>query len=173
MTVNCYTNEKEVELFLNGVSFGRKTLSNADGCRAVWEIPYAPGTLRAVTASAEDRLSGGLSVGKSIAMKPESAVLKADGESVCRIDLSIVDEKGALAPADDERIRIQLLGDGELLGLENGKPDDLTPYSEDSRATLNGRLTAYVRAGNHKGTLTVHAMSADGSMQAQVEMALS
>ena len=58
-------------------------------------------------------------------------------------------------------MRVQLLGDAELLGLENGKPDDLTPYTSDARETLDGKLVAYVRLTG-KGEVTVAATTSGG-----------
>ena len=63
--VMCYTNAEEVELFLNGKSLGRKQrfsepvelpVGNNAGAngkfqskyRLMWQVPYAPGTLKAV-----------------------------------------------------------------------------------------------------------------------------
>ena len=176
MSVSCYTNENEVELFLNGRSLGKKTLADEDGCRATWEVPFESGTLRAVTPHAEDSLSDCILTkgGKRVLhLTPDCALLPADGESVCRIALEIVNEDGALMNDTDERIRVQLLGDGELMGIENGKPDDLMPYSSCERFTYHGRLTIYVRVGTRKGELGVYANAFYSSVEgAKCELTL-
>jgi hypothetical protein len=70
MRVSCYTNEKQVELFLNGESLGVKEIADEDGCRACWQVPYQAGELRAVAGDVSDTLS---TCGEAA-----SLVLKAD-----------------------------------------------------------------------------------------------
>ena len=56
----------------------------------------------------------------------------------------------------------QTLGDLKILGIENGIPDDLTPYSEHFRRTLQGRAAVYLRAGEEKGGAELHVRTASG-----------
>ena len=53
----------------------------------------------------------------------------------------------------------------KLLGLENGLPDDLTPYAEPFRRTGEGVLTVYLRKGKDAPALlhvwTDSGLSAD------------
>ena len=65
-------------------------------------------------------------------------------------------------PAADETITCQVLGDCTLLGLENGRPDDLTCYAENHRLTREGTLTAYLRAGETRGHGMVHLRASSG-----------
>ena len=157
--VSCYTNAKEAELFLNGISLGKKQLTDADGCRASWEVDYEPGTLRAVIDGAEDVLS---TVEPAICLQltPDAAEAPADGQSVVQVEISLTGENGQ--PALDETLLCQPVGDITLLGIENGKPDDLTPYTENRRTTLNGRAIAYLRAGIVPGKAVFHVRTASG-----------
>ena len=148
MRVSCYTNQPEAELFLNGRSLGRKALADGDGCRAVWELPYEPGVLRAACGPVSDTLATpGPAV--SLALKADRAALPADGASVCCVEALLLDAEGR--PARDAELCVQAVGPWTLLGMENGRPDDLTPYPENHRLTLNGRLVFYLRAGRKAG----------------------
>ncbi len=158
-TVCCYTNAKEAELFLNGASLGKKKLTDADGCRACWETAYQPGVLRAAVDGAEDILSS-LNAASALQLSADAAALPADGQSVLQVEITFTDENGQ--PARDETILCQPVGDIALLGIENGKPDDLTPYAENRRATLNGRAIAYLRAGTHPGKAALHVLASSG-----------
>ncbi len=62
---------------------------------------------------------------------------------MAQIEVLLADAEGT--PAADEEIRFQLLGDGEIAGIENGSPDDLTPYAAKYRRTNRGRAVVYVR----------------------------
>lgn len=44
-TVYVLTKDPEAELFLNGVSLGRKKVGEVEALTAVFEVPYQPGTL--------------------------------------------------------------------------------------------------------------------------------
>jgi beta-galactosidase len=157
--VACYTNAKEAELFLNGKSLGKKQLTDADGCRACWEVDYEPGVLRAAANGAEDSLST-VRAASRILVKTDAEALRADGQSVAQAEICLVDENGR--PALDELLLCQPVGEITLLGIENGKPDDLTPYSENRRTTLNGRAIAYLRAGTVPGKAVFHVRAASG-----------
>jgi hypothetical protein len=55
-----------------------------------------------------------------------------------------------------------ILGKGVIttnIGIENGKPDDLTCYAEKYRSTYRGRAIVYIRAN---GKILLHAFTKDG-----------
>ncbi|MGI6200736.1 MAG: sugar-binding domain-containing protein [Christensenellales bacterium] len=159
LCVSVYTNQPEAELFLDGASLGKRAVGPER--RATWEAPYAPGSLRAVVPGAEDTLTSA-GPAASIALTPDSAALPADGQSVWQVEITLLDEEGRVAASSDDWVAVQLVGDGRLLGLENGLPDDLTPYAEPCRRVSQGRLIAYVRAGARPGPIALHAATRAG-----------
>ncbi len=149
VSVSCYTNQPSAELFLNGNSLGKQDVNDF---RATWEFPFEEGVLTAVSGDASDALSS--------PKKAEKIVLQADRtDEIIQVKVSLTDADGNISGADDKCIYYQLIGDGEILGIENGKPDDLTCYAEKYRFTYNGRAIVYIRAS---GTLTLHAFTKDG-----------
>ena len=160
MYVSVATNQPEAELFLSGVSLGKKAVSLDTECRATWEIPYAEGELKAVVAGAEDVLC---TTGKAaaIVLKPDKTAFKADGLDVVQVEVELHDAAGRLT-CKDEDIRYQVLGDAVILGIENGVPVDLTPYSEKHRATKQGRAIVYLRAGVVPGDVLLRAYTVSG-----------
>ncbi len=156
-----YTNAPEAELFLNGESLGKRTLTDADGGRIVYEFSYRPGALLARVPGAEDRLA---TPGKAsrIALRPDKPAIPADGEAAAQIEAALLDEAGTLAAGDDRRVFFQIAGDASILGIENGRPDDLTPYAEKNRETFRGRAIVYLRAGLRPGKVTLTAFTRDG-----------
>ena len=161
--VSCYTNGGAAELFLNGKSLGKKTLKETDGGRAVWVIPYEEGILEARTEGASDLLA---TPGKACSLK---CIRNASqpGEDVIQLEAVLLDKDGR--PAQDEVIRCQALGDVEILGMENGLPDDLTPYSEHFRTTGEGTLTVYLRKGKSEGKALVYART-DSGLEAELTL---
>ena len=161
--VSCYTNGGAAELFLNGKSLGKKTLEEADGGRAVWAVPYEEGILEARTEGASDLLA---TPGKACSLRWIRNASRP-GENVIQLEAELLDRDGR--PAQDEIIRVQVLGDVEILGMENGLPDDLTPYTERFRATREGTLTVYLRKGKSEGKALVYART-DGNLEAEYRM---
>ena len=161
VSVSLYTNASEAELFLNGESLGTKRLTDADGGRAVCRFPYRPGELFARVPGAEDRLRTAGSA-SSIAIRAEKTAVPADGEAVLQAEIALFDDNGVLAAGDDRYVFCQVAGDAEILGIENGRPDDLTPYAEKGRETFRGRTVVYLRAGLRPGEVTLSAFTRDG-----------
>ena len=164
MQVSCYTNSKKAELFLNGKSLGEKETENY---RATWEIPFEKGTLTAKIDGAEDSLT---TPGKAevISMLADKTEMNADGQDIIQAEVALLDNNGNIAADDDKVVYYQITGDAEILGIENGRPDDLTPYSEKYRQTYYGRAVVYIRAGTMADEITLHAYTKDG-LKAKVE----
>ena len=160
MYVSVATNQPEAELFLNGVSLGKKEVSIDTDCRATWEVPFAAGELKAVAGSAEDTLC---TTGKAaeIRLIADKAAFKADGLDVIQVEVELKDADGCLT-AKDEVIKYQIVGDAVILGIENGIPVDLTPYAEKHRQTKQGRAIVYLRAGTLPGDVTLYAYTMSG-----------
>ena len=161
--VSCYTNGGAAELFLNGKSLGKKTLKETDGGRAIWVIPYEEGILEARTEGASDLLA---TPGKACSLKWIRNASQP-GEDVIQLEAVLLDKDGR--PAQDEVIRCQVLGDVEILGMENGLPDDLTPYTERFRTTGEGTLTVYLRKGKSEGKALVYART-DSGLEAELTL---
>lgn len=150
VSVSCYTNQPSAELFLNGKSLGKQEVTDY---RATWEFPFEEGVLTAVSGEVSDTLSSPKKA-EGIALN----VCEPYGE-IIQVEVSLLDADGNIAGADDKCVYYQLIGDGEILGIENGKPDDLTCYAEKHRFTHNGRAVVYIRAN---GSLTLHTFTKDG-----------
>ena len=161
--VSCYTNGGAAELFLNGKSLGKKTLKETDGGRAVWVIPYEEGVLEVKTEGASDLLA---TPAKACSLKWIRNASQP-GEDVIQLEAVLLDKDGR--PAQDEVIRCQVLGDVEILGMENGLPDDLTPYTERFRTTGEGTLTVYLRKGKSEGKALVYART-DSGLEAELTL---
>ncbi|MBR6030130.1 MAG: DUF4982 domain-containing protein [Clostridia bacterium] len=159
MRVSCYTSAPAAELFLNGASLGEKRPADGDGCRIVWDVPYAPGELRVQAGTAEDRLfTPGAAARLTLSSSAEA--LPADGLAVAQIEVLLTDADGH--PARDEVLHCQPLGDLSLLGIENGAPDDLTPYAAPYRGTREGRAILYVRRGRAPGRAALYVWTDSG-----------
>ena len=181
--VMAYTNGEEVELFLNGQSLGRKRKGadvtmlpvgesvNGAGTfasryRLTWEVPYAPGALRAVA------YAGGRAVADEtvhtagpparITLTPDRARIAADGRDLSFVTVRIEDADGRLCPLADNMVRFTVTGAGAIAAVDNGDPATTAPFQADHRAAFNGLALLIVRAvRGQAGAVRIEATSPD------------
>lgn len=135
--VSVYSRGKEVELFHNGVSLGRKKVTRF---RAEFELNYEPGELKAVSYNDEGKLSAAQlkSAGEPVRMRitaePDNELLK---ESVLAfLKAEVVDQDDNLVPVDDLKVKAEVSGGAELKAFGNANPKSEENY-------LNGCFTSY------------------------------
>ncbi len=122
--VRAFSNCEEVELFLNGKSLGKEAMPI--NSHLEWQVPYEPGTLSAkgykggkVVATAKQETTGEPA---SVALIPDRARIKADGEDVSVVTVEVKDNKGRPVPTAGNEIRFSLEGPGKIIGVGNGDP---------------------------------------------------
>ncbi|WP_337100620.1 glycoside hydrolase family 2 TIM barrel-domain containing protein [Paenibacillus sp. YIM B09110] len=173
LKIACHTNCEEVELFLNGRSLGAKHLIDAPKLYLTWEVAYEEGILEAVAKGADGNpytcVLRTVSKPEQIAMHVDSPDLKADGEDIAHVEIQVTDSEGRFVYGSDDLIELSVEGPGEIIGIENGDSQDLTPYSSKSRKAFNGKLLAYIRTQQAPGRIVVKAASR-GLQPAQVEI---
>ncbi len=120
--VKVYSNANEVELFLNGKSLGTRPGSDYPGLAhppRVWQVPYQPGTLKAVARSSGKELDHEVKTAGSphhIALESDVQQLRSgDPESLAYITASVVDQAGTVVPSSHDPITFTSYGPGELL----------------------------------------------------------
>ena len=104
ISVWAHGNCDEVELFLNGVSQGRKKM---DPGHLEWDVNYAPGTLLARgykdgMAVLTDTV---VTTGAPSAMKltPDRSTISADGKDISVFTVAALDSKGRVVPTAEPR----------------------------------------------------------------------
>ena len=132
--VETYCNCEEIELFINGVSQGRR---NAERGRIVhWRVQYKPGELKAVGycngAFAAEAVRKTFNTAAEIRLEPIFA-----GKELVLVKASAYDSEGTFCEDADTRISFSIIN-GEIVGCGNGDPasheDDTAPV----RKLFNG-----------------------------------
>ncbi len=170
--ISCYTNAEWAEAFINGKSLGRMNVP--ENARCVWSASFERGELTVKCGSGEKLIEDRLvtpGAPERLTLECEMNDLPADGRSVRVFDIRITDANGVDCVTKDDEVTVQVLGDIELLGIDNANPADLTPYTSDLRKTYRGRAVAYVRAGELKGRAMVYAYMR-GGLSAEYELTL-
>ena len=88
----------------------------------------------------------------------ELAEIRLDVEpgEIIQIEVSLRDADGRLITSQDIELQYALTGDGKIMGIDNGRPDDLTPYYAHARETYMGQAIVYIRPGEGESTLRVN-----------------
>lgn len=122
--VTVFSNCDEIELLLNGKSFGKKSIALNE--YSEWEVQYEPGTLTA-KGFKEDKEIISASVktaGKeeSIELITEQNSINADGQDISVITVQINDNSGLMVPDASNEINFSIEGAGKIIGVGNGDP---------------------------------------------------
>ena len=133
--------------------------------RLRWDVPFEAGELMAVSLSADGQPVDTTFVrtaGKPYGIKLEydERRLKADGEDLAYVTVSIVDAAGNLCPKADAPVTFEVTGPGTFRACANGDPTCVEPFQEPTMHAFSGRLTAIVRSSSAEaGKIYLHATS--------------
>ena len=162
----CHTNLDSVELFLNGESFGAKSIQR--NSHLEWTVKYAPGILEArgsrngrVVLTARRETTG---APERIVLRADRQRIAADGADISVISGAVVDAGGRTVPTASNLIGFKLTGSGRLIGMGNGDPscherDKPTSFTEGQRSAFNGLCMALVQSLKQSGEIQVFASS--------------
>ena len=182
-----YTSYPCAELFVNGVSQGRRTFAEPDGqtpClgekamkrfRLMWDdVEYQPGELKVVAYNNEGQAVAEKTIrtaGKASAIRltPDRNVLKADGEDLCFINVSLTDKDGNPVPDDSRLVKVKVSGAGSFKAIANGDPTCLESFQQPQMHLFSGQLTVLVQSGTTPGEITVE-VSGKGVRKATVTL---
>lgn len=173
-----YTDAPSAELLLNGKSLGvhskrvpgKKTTGDREEdvesrYRLRWDVPFTPGELMAVSLDGSGQAIDTVSVrtaGAPAAVKLEydDRRLKADGEDLTYVTVSIVDADGNLCPLADSPVTFSVTGPGTFRACANGDSTCIEPFQGPTMHTFNGKLTAIVQSSaDEAGKIYLHASS--------------
>jgi beta-galactosidase len=185
--VVAYTNCDEVELFVNGKSFGKKVkgkdltdvhteyrgfLDSGYGFkrgiykskyRLSWNVPYKAGSIKVVAYK-----NGKETVTKEIktAGKPAKIKLIADrnkidanGKDLSFITVRIEDNEGNLCPNADNKVTFNVTGNGVLEAVGNGNSASLESFKANHIKAFYGLCLAILKSDEKNGQIKITATS--------------
>jgi beta-galactosidase len=161
LTVEVYSSTDRVRLFLNGKLVGEKLTGRDQAFKAEFEIPYAPGTLKAEGVRGEKVVAESIlaTTGEAVQLKltADRTVLGADGQDLAFVTVEAVDEKGRLQMNSDQKVHFAVSGVGTLAAVGNGDGQSMAPYSGDMYRLFHGRALAVLRTSRHAGKIKLTA----------------
>ncbi len=161
-----YSNAHSVELFLNGESLGKQEMNllTSEKMRAEYKVKFAAGKISAKAYDesgeviAEDTLETPSDPVKIVASVNHENIF-ADGRNIAFVEISVVDKDGRPVQNARNRIKVEVEGEGRLVGLDNGDSTDYDSYKGNHRRLFSGKLLAMVQTTLDEGDITVKVTS--------------
>ena len=166
--VYCYTDYPSGELFINGKSQGKITKNPAerlDRYRLRWNnVKYEPGEVKVIVYDADGKPAGEQIIktaGKPTTLKldvwtAEGTILKADGDDLAFITISLTDAYGTLIPQADDQLTFEVTGTGTFEAVCNGDATSLESFKAPTMKLFNGQLVVIVRSAKKPGIITLN-----------------
>lgn len=184
-----YTDYPEAELFVNGKSQGRKrkaiglkvddqqpstpeiAKARATRYRLMWDnVVYEPGDLSVIAYDADGNKAAANYVstaGKATDIKLEAdrSILKADGDDLSYIEVSLVDKVGTELPTATDNIEVEVSGAGVFRGICNGDATSTEVFTEPHMHLFSGKLVVTVQTTHEKGNIRVKVMDKQAGLE--------
>ena len=176
-----YTNYPSAELFINGVSQGKRTKDlsiKRDGSdtemakknfdrqkryRLMWmDTKYQPGTVKVVAYDANgkavaEKVMKTAGEPYKIVLEADRNSIEADGKDISFVNVKIVDKEGNFCPTDEREISFKVKGAGVFKAVANGNPSSLESFQTPKMKLFSGQLTALVQSAEKGGIITLEA----------------
>ena len=156
--VEIYTKAPEVKLYLNGKLVGTKAVSQATEFKAVFQVPYEAGELRAEAGAESTTLC---TAGKPARLRltTDRRTIAADGQDLAFVTVEVIDSKGRVCPDAAIPCEAFVKGQGTLLAFASADLKDREPYTSPRVNTWKGRALLVVRSTEKKGNAEVSIKS--------------
>ena len=161
MQVSVYSRCDTVRLELNGKVIGEKPVSDATKLTARFDVPYAPGELRAVglmngkiVATKILQTSG---APKKLKLTADRSTIHADRNDLCYVTVEVVDANGRRVPDAEIPVQFSVTGAGELAAQGSSAPNQPASFRVPQCTTFQGRCLAILRPTGSPGKITLRA----------------
>jgi beta-galactosidase len=151
-----------------------KDLKFASKFRLAWQVPYQPGSLRAVgtrngkpAASEEVRTAGAPA---RISLVPDRTSIAADGADLSFITVRIEDQDHNLVPGADNLVQFKISGPGRIAAVDNGNPATVESFQADQRKAFSGLCLLIVRSQRGRGGRIQITASSGGLESARTDV---
>lgn len=162
--VEIYSNCKEVELFLNKKSLGKKEI-NANATPRVWHVAFEPGTLKAVasnngkTVATQELRTAGKPA--AIQLETKNTKLGTSWDDVAIVRATIVDADGIPVPRADDLVSFNLSGPCVVAAVDNGDNESHDSFQTSQRRAYLGECVAYIKATRDSGKIEISAIAGE------------
>lgn len=154
--VTVYTNCEELELFLNGVSLGRRQIETYG--HGEWNVNYAAGTLeiRGYVGGCEVCREQRVTTGRPVALKlTKDNDFSANGSDIALFTCECTDESGLTVPDAAEYVRFSVTAPARIIGTGSDNCDHNNVANAERKMYMGKiRIAVKPQKGQERFTLT-------------------
>ncbi len=163
--VQAYTSGDEAELFVNGVSAGRRYKRPGEEFRLRWDdVVYTPGELRVVAYRdgevwASDTV---YTAGAPMRLHAEAESAQPAPGDLAFVRIAVTDSAGRVVPWADNEVEVTVEGDASLRATDNGDATSLVAFTSHQRKAFAGLCLAIVAPKSPDGGKCRVKVTSDG-----------
>jgi beta-galactosidase len=164
--VRVCSNAPKIELQFNGSTIGTYDIDHVHGTQLVgwWKIPYEEGEIKAIAYDETGKVIAtdvrkSFGDAKKICLHANKESLAANGSDLIFVEITMEDENGNIVGNANNRVHVNVTGEGRLLGLDNGDSTDYDQYKGLSRRLFSGKLMAIIGATLEPGKIQMEVSS--------------
>lgn len=157
-----YSSCASVELFLNGVSLGKKVLSQRGSKNQyAYTVAYAAGTLVANGYDASGNLIAQdiqytAGAPAKLALSSDKTAVNTASDDLVYITCDVVDKNGTLCPSADNSVVFTVVG-GTIIGTDNGHGANVEKFSGSRHSAFSGKCLCVVKHDGVSGVMKITA----------------
>lgn len=157
-----YSSCASVELFLNGTSLGKKTLSQrGTKNQYAYTVAYAAGTLVANGYDASGNLIAQdiqytAGAPTKLALSSDKTAVSTAADDLVYITCDVQDKNGTLCPNADNSVTFAVMG-GTIIGTDNGHGANVEKLSGSSHSAFSGKCLCVVKHDGASGVMKITA----------------
>ena len=157
-----YSNCASVELFLNGVSLGKKALSQrGTKNQYAYTVAYAAGTIVANGYDASGNLIAQdiqytAGTPAKLALSSDKTAVNTASDDLVYITCDVLDKNGTLCPNADNSVTFTVVG-GTIIGTDNGHGANVEKLSGSRHSAFSGKCLCVVKHDGASGVMKITA----------------
>ena len=156
-----FTPRKQVALSSNDWPdklVGTKPVNRSTEFKAVFSVPYEPGTLRAKAGGNQVTLATAGAPAR-LRLTADKQTLKADGQTLAFITVEVIDKDGRVCPEAAIPCEVSVSGQAALMAAASADLKDREPATSQRVTTWKGRALIVVRSSQKKGKAQIRVKS--------------
>lgn len=143
---------------------------NMDRFRLRWYPKYEPGELKVVAydesgAVAAEKVIRTAGYTSQLLLEPDVKTIKADGEDLSYITVSMLDKDGNLCPDADDEVLVAIKGEGRFLAICNGDATSTEMFVEPHMKLFHGKLVVTIQSTEKPGDITITVTRPSGTFK--------
>ncbi|GAF02698.1 sugar-binding domain-containing protein [Saccharicrinis fermentans] len=159
--VEVYSNSPEVELFVNGESYGVKSPNDFEDHIVKYLVPYHEGEIKAIGKDGDkETCVYSLKTAKwvsKIKLNADRKTMKANGYDVVHVEAELTNGNGDLVPDKKMQLVFEIEGEGVLIGVDNGWDRNVQPHKSNQIVTHNGKALLLIQSTQKAGEIKIIA----------------